>query len=298
MTTRRVWGDSRLALVLVATIALVLTGAASSAEHPHGFGVHVFRFVDRTRTIALPGGRRVARTVVTIVRYPSAAGPYPLIVFGHGYTLTPASYATLLDAWASAGYVVAAPIFPLENADAPGGPNESDLVNQPADMRLVITRLLALNALPGGIFHDRIDPHLIAIAGHSDGAETALAVAYDSRYRDPRVRAAVILSGAEMTGMGAFPPDGPPLLAMQGTADPINAPSNTLAYFRSAARPKFMVLLIGASHLPPYTTEEPQLAIVERITIAFFDHYLKHAPLRSLVLAARNPGLSTLEADP
>ncbi len=167
MATRRFWRGSRPALVLVATIALVLTGAASSAEHPHGFGVRVFRFVDHTRTIALPGGRRVARTVVTIVRYPSAGGPHPLIVFGHGYTLTPASYATLLDAWASAGYVVAAPIFPLENAHAPGGPNESDLVTQPADMRLVITRLLALDALPGDILHDRIDPHLIAIAGHS-----------------------------------------------------------------------------------------------------------------------------------
>ena len=79
---------------------------------------------------------------------------------------------------------------------------------------------------------------------------------------------------------------------------PINAPDNTLAYYRLAARPKFLVLLIGASHRPPYTSQEPQLRIVERATIAFLDHYLKHAPLRSLVLAARNPGLSTIEADP
>lgn len=299
MTTRRAWGHSRNTLVFVAATVLALMGAiGSSAGRPQGLGVHVFRFVDRTRRIALPGGRRIDRTVVTVVRYPSTGGPYPLIVFGHGYTLTPASYATLLNAWANAGYVVAAPIFPLENANAPGGPNESDLVNQPADMRLVVTRLLALDARPGNILHDRIDPHLIAIAGHSDGAETALAVAYDSRYRDPRIRAAVILSGAEMTGMGAFPRHGPALLALQGTADPINAPANTLAYFRSAARPKFLVLLIGASHLPPYTTEEPQLGIVERTTIAFLDHYLKDAPLRPLILGARNPGLWTLEADP
>jgi predicted dienelactone hydrolase len=235
---------------------------------------------------------------VTVVRYPSTGGPYPLVVFGHGYGLTPATYATLLRAWTRAGYVVAAPVFPLGNANAPGGPNESDLVNQPADMRLVITRLLALDTRPGGMLHGRIDPRRIAIAGHSDGAETALAVAYDSRYRDPRVDAAVILSGAEMAGMGEFPRRGPPLLAVQGSADPINAPGNTLSYYRLAARPKFLVLLIGASHLSPYTSQEPQLRVVERVTIAFLDHYLKHASLRSLVLAAGNPGLSTLEADP
>ena len=75
-------------------------------------------------------------------------------------------------------------------------------------------------------------------------------------------------------------------------------PANTLAYYRLASRPKFLVLLIGASHRPPYTSQEPQLRLVEHVTIAFLDHYLKHAPLRPLVLAARNPGLSTLEAEP
>jgi hypothetical protein len=41
----------------------------------------------------------------------------------------PATYASLLLAWARAGYVVAAPVFPLTNASAPGGANESDLVS-------------------------------------------------------------------------------------------------------------------------------------------------------------------------
>ena len=127
-----------------------------------------------------------------------------------------------------AGYVVAAPVFPLENAAAPGGPNESDLINQPKDMSFVITRLLALNARRETVL-GKIDSSRIAVAGHSDGAETALAVAYDRRFRDPRVRAAIVLSGAALPGMGAFPPSGPPLLAVQGTADPINAPSTAPA---------------------------------------------------------------------
>jgi fermentation-respiration switch protein FrsA (DUF1100 family) len=85
---------------------------------------------------------------------------------------------------------------------------------------------------------------------------------------------------------------------MQGTADPINDADYTRAYYRRARRPKFLVLLTGASHLPPYTTEWPQLGIVERVTIAFLDHYLKAAPLRPLLTASRNAGLSTLSADP
>lgn len=85
---------------------------------------------------------------------------------------------------------------------------------------------------------------------------------------------------------------------MQGTADTTNAPGNTSAYFGLAQRPKFLLWLLGASHLPPYTDEEPQLGIVERTTISFLDHYLKGRPLRVLLDAAQRPGLTRLTADP
>jgi pimeloyl-ACP methyl ester carboxylesterase len=286
-----------VAVVAIAAGATTLLAAPVEGKSPE-VSLHVFRFVDHTRTIPVPGGRRVARPVTTIVRYPSSGGPYPLVVFGHGYALTPGGYWRLLQAWARAGYVVAAPVFPRGNANAPGGPTESDLPNQPADMSLVITRLLALDLQSGSLLYGRIEPGRIAVAGHSDGAVTALATAYDSRFRDRRAGAAVILSGAEMMGMRAFPARGPPLLAMQGTADPINDPSYTEAYFARARRPKFLVLLTGASHRPPYTSEEPQLGIVERVTIAFLDHYLKRAPLSRLLAAAQNARLTTVFADP
>ncbi len=221
-----------------------------------------------------------------------------MIVFAHGYALLPATYTRLLDAWAHAGYVVAAPAFPREKANAPGGPDQSDLVNEPGDVSFVINSLLALNAHHNETLAGRIDPGRIAVAGHSDGAVTALAVAYDRRYRDLRVRAAIVMSGAEPAGMGPFPRHGPPLLAVQGTADPINAPTTTLSFFRLARRPKFLLWLVGASHLPPYTSQEPQLGIVERVTVAFLDHYLKHRPLRALETAAQQPGLTRLTAEP
>ena len=97
------------------------------------------------------------------------------------------------------------------------------------------------------------------------------------RERDARVSAALILSGAELSGIGgySFAPGGPALLAAQGTDDVFNEPRFTYAYFRDARRPKYLLRLLGAGHLPPYTTEQPQLAIVERVTRAFLDGYLK-----------------------
>jgi dienelactone hydrolase len=287
----------------VAIACVLAVGAASPAASQtlspgQAFRVRLFRFVDRSRTIRVPSGKRVPRSLETTVRYPATGGPHPLIVFGHGFALTPATYHGLLQAWMRAGYVVAAPRFPLESADAPGGPNESDLVNQPRDVSFVISRLLALNVRPSSVLEGRIDPSQIAVAGHSDGGVTALAVAYDRRFRDRRIRAAIVLSGAALPGMGPFPRSGPPLLAVQGTADTINAPATTADFFRLARRPKFLLWLLGASHRHPYTDQEPQLGIVERATVAFLDHYLEGRPLRAFDKAAQRPGLTRLTADP
>ncbi len=278
----------------------------------------MLRLVDTSRTIVLPNGTTEPRTLVTYVRYPAlgapgrvdlpdapaahADGPFPLVVFGHGFDVTPALYARLLQSWARAGYVVAAPVFPLENANAPGGPDESDLVNQPADMRFVISRMLAASGASSGPFAGLIDPTRIAVAGQSDGGDTALAVAYNPAFRDPRVKAAMILSGAEIPGVGGFtfPPGSPPLLATQGTADTVNLPSATNAFFTVARRPKYLLSLIGAEHLPPYSDQQPQLTIVERVTSAFLDGYLEHEPeaLRRLAALGNVSGTASMLAEP
>ena len=306
---------------LKAGVPVASGGHAGSPGRPTSYavGLSVLRLVDASRTIEMPNGTTEPRTLVTDVRYPAvgnpartdmsgaaparAGGPFPLVVFGHGFDVMPSLYAHLLQSWAQAGYVVAAPVFPLENADAPGGPDEADLTNQPADMRFVISRMIALSHAHSGPLAGLIDPTRIAVAGQSDGGDTALAVADDPRYRDPRVGAVIVLSGAEIPGIGAFAfprHDPPPLLATQGTADTVNPPSATSAFFDVAPRPKYLLRLLGAEHLPPYSDEQPQLGIVERVTIAFLDGYLRDSSsaLGRLTSVGSVPGRATLLADP
>jgi hypothetical protein len=69
-------------------------------------------------------------------------------------------------------------------------------------------------------------------------------VAYDRHFLDPRAHAAVILSGAKIPGDRGYVFTGrsPPLLATQGTADTINPPQFTYAFFRAARRPRFALV--------------------------------------------------------
>jgi predicted dienelactone hydrolase len=274
--------------------------------------------VDASRLVRFPGRPAQPRALVTIIRYPAtgrpgdaelagaaparAAGPFPLVIFGHGFAVTPEPYARLLRAWAQAGYVVAAPIFPLQNGNAPGGPNEADLINQPRDMSFVISRLEMAGATSTGFLDGLIAGRAVAVTGQSDGGETALAAAYDRSFLDRRIRAAVILSGAMIPGLRgfAFPAPSPPLLATQGTADAINPPRLTNAFFTIAPRPKYLLTLFGAAHLDPYTNAQPQLGIVERVSLAFLDRYLKgdrSGPPR-MVAAGNRAGAAELTAQP
>ena len=294
-----------LFVVLGCALALGASGSsgASALAQPARqatIGLRVFHFVDRSRTARFRNGTSGPRRLTTYVRYPTTGrAPFPLVVFCHGFDLVPRTYERLLDAWTRAGYVVAAPVFPVENADAPGGADEADLVNQPEDVSFVISQLLSADRRPQGRLHGLIDRDQIAVAGHSDGGETAFAVAYERRYLDWRVRLALVLSGARLPPEPVIPRHAsPPLLAAQGSADPINPARVTRELFLAAARPKYMLTLLGSGHLPPYTDDRRRLAVVERVTVAFLDHYFKGAPVRRLLAAGRAPGLARLTSRP
>ena len=302
---------ARPSITKTSTRAQTTTPAPRPSVRPHApfaVGMTVLRLVDPSRRIA---GN--PRTLITVVRYPAlgapsktdvpgarpvtAAGPFPLVVLAHGYRLAPYTYTQLLRTWARAGYIVAAPYFPLTNANA-RFVDRSDLITQPQDLRFVIARLLASRTAP---LNRLIDGNRIALGGHSDGVDSALAVVYSQRH-DPRIRAAVGFSGAEIAAFTGFPSPtrSIPLLAVQGTADSVTSPSGTYAYFAAATRPKYLLKLLGAEHTSPYQDAQPYLAIVERVSTAFLDRYLRNQRAASRRLAAGGdvPGRSTLQSDP
>jgi dienelactone hydrolase len=288
---------SRIAVVLLAALALSgwWVGASVRAGALPPVRLRLLRLVDRSRQAHFRNGTSGPRVLATEVRYPAVGrGPFPLLVFAHGFDETPDVYVRMLDTWARAGYVVAAPVFPVESAGAPGGADEGDLGNEPADLSFVISRLTA-RASP---LRHLVDAAKIAVAGQSDGAEAALSVAYDRRFRDPRIDAAIVLSGAALPGFSQPSPPSPPLLAVQGTLDPFNSPGTTAYYFRLMRRPKFLLWLLGASHLEPYTTNDRWAPVVRAATTSFLDHYLRGAPRRRFIDAATKQGVARLTAGP
>jgi len=243
-------------------------------------------------------GGRVLRTVV---RYPVippraatapplAKGLFPLVVFAPGYQQCDGSYDSLLRTWASAGYVVAAVEFPVTNCHVRGP--ESDLVNQPRDMAFVIRRLLLISGGPQGALSGLVNPAAVAAAGHSDGGDTVAALVANTCCLDHRVVAAMVLSGAEWPPLGGsyFPPGTPPILFVQGTADNVNHPSDSLTLYQAdTAGRRFYLNLYGASHLSPYEGTQPPEPIVARVTTEFLNRYVAgQLPAGAAMAAAGN----------
>ena len=104
---------------------------ATAIGRTYAVGTRTLTFVDGSRTTSPNGsfGGAPTRTLPTEVWYPAEGpgggaptadappdtthGPYPLVLFAHGYDVTPDFYAPLFERWAAAGYVVAAPVFPI-----------------------------------------------------------------------------------------------------------------------------------------------------------------------------------------
>lgn len=236
-------------------------------------------------------GRTISRSraLTTIVWFPNRPGRWPLIVFAHGFDVGPQPYTSLLENWAAHGYVVAAPAFPLTDPDV-AGPNldEADINNQPADVRFVTDQLIS----PISPVVSRIDRSRVAVAGHSDGAETALAASTDPvPAGQPRYRAVIVLSGQPVPGAAAR---NPPALVVQGDADTINPPPLGYSTWDQAASPKYLLVLEGAGHLPPFEAGSRWLGGVESVTDAFLDAYVAGDASPSSVPAStgRYPGLT------
>jgi dienelactone hydrolase len=245
------------------------------------------------------------RHLATEVYLPREGGARPLIVFSHGLSGHPRKFSQLLSAWAAAGYVVAAPAFPLTNDRVPGNAaNWRSVAAQPGDVSFVISEVLRLASGSDGPLSGRVDPQRVGTAGLSLGGATTYGVAFNSCCRDDRVRAVEVFSGALLpVGVptpGTFELDGHvPLLIVHGTEDRSLPYDLARQAYGSATAPVWLVTLVGGTHAPPFEDDpSPFDATVERITTEFWDGTLGDdaGALDRLATDAAVPGLTTVEA--
>lgn len=244
----------------------------------------------------MPG--HAGRELPTTVWYPTTGGPWPLVVFAHGYNTTPAAYAALTSAIASQGYVVAAPAMPGERSDVPGTPTQGDIPNEPRDLSLVIDRMLAAGASPASFLSGRVDGSRIGAMGHSDGGVVAAALASNTAVIDRRLRATVALSG----GLWTFPggqwgaDQSGALLVGHGDADPIAPYSGSVGVYRAARSPRGLLTVLGGGHEAPYTGSGAQPDAVRASIADFFDYRLRGdlMAVSRLYTDGNRPGLTRL----
>lgn len=158
------------------------------------------------------------RPVPARVYVPAGDGPWPLVVFSHGFGETNRTYAFLGDFWSKHGFMVA--VVNHQGSDETTRLEIEKTRNfsilapfrvRPQDLSFVIDQLVngADPALAGSF-----DPERIGVAGHSLGSSTSLAMVGLSMatasgeritFDDARVRCAIAMSpqvGAAAGGEG------------------------------------------------------------------------------------------------
>jgi predicted dienelactone hydrolase len=269
-----------------------------------GVGERTMTFVDASRPTSANGSFPGAsdRTFPVTIWYPAggdldaaavvdaapdrAGGPYPLVVFAHGYAVTAQYYAELLRRWAAAGYVVAAPTYPLLSGGPGGGASHDDYEMSFADTTFVITELL--RTFDGvGIGSDAltgiVDANSVGVAGHSDGEVVAYGLGFLSCCRDPRVKSVVAMAGNLGNIANPVQRDtGVPIMHVIGEADELEPYSTAIEYDRDELPvPKWSVTLVDGTHAPPYRSpSSPHFDGVVAMTTDFWDGTLKGRPDR------------------
>lgn len=208
----------------------------------------------------------------------TGSGPFPLIVFSHGLGAAPAMYGDLLASWAAAGYVVAAPSFPLSKENAPGGPDAGDVANQPADVSAVITGAIEQSSsAEGRALAGMIDAEHIGIAGHSNGGITTAGIIGQTCCHDDRVDAAIILAGtSQLFPGGSFDwSRTPPLLIVHGENDTLIPLDEGKRLFNNARSPKGLFTVLGGDHTTFVFSDSRAFPITAKATLDFWNGYLK-----------------------
>jgi fermentation-respiration switch protein FrsA (DUF1100 family) len=301
------------------TVAPVTTTVPTLAlDRGHGVGVSETTFVDPSRRTPAVGSFSGSsdRTFPVTVWYPAggdpdappqrdappdrADGPYPLVVFAHGFAVTPAFYVELLRRWAAAGYVVAAPTYPILSG-VPAGPSHDGYEETFADTQFVITQIQRAAAEGAAPFAGLLAPGRIAVAGHSDGEVIAFGLGFLRCCRDGRVSSVIAMAGDLSNIANPLQPhNGVPVLHILEDHDEFDPYAPSIEWDReNLTAPKWSMTLLNGTHAPPYTRpSDPYFPIVVDATVAFLDATVKGHPERLdrlYALPNEQPGRVALE---
>jgi predicted dienelactone hydrolase len=220
------------------------------------------------------------REVPVKIYYPEDAGPFPVIVFSHGLGGSRQGYEYLGRHWASYGYVSVhlqhkgsddkvwkGKIRPMDSLrEAIKDPANS--ANRPRDVRFAVDQLEKLNRETPPL-KDKLDMKRLGMAGHSYGAWTTLAIAgeevagsagRESKFSDPRFKAAIAMSAPapavkQKEGLDrAFAGVKIPVMHMTGTLDdsPIgetSAAQRRVPFDHISGVDQYLIIFNGGDHM-------------------------------------------------
>jgi predicted dienelactone hydrolase len=245
-------------------------------------------------------------------------GKAPIVIFSHGLGGSRDGYGYIGMHLASHGYVV----VHVQHRGSDGevllkamrsgerlqqvlrgaAMDPENIINRPADVSFAIDQLTKLNE--AGELKGKLDLDRIAVAGHSFGGYTTMAIAGETfmggkkTFRDGRVKAAIAMSPpADRVRKEQYQAITIPVMAMTGTKDdsPVTdtkAEQRLGIYEALTSAPRYMLVLDGGDHMVfsgvrrPFVAMMPGrkgdsandpkfLADVKALSLAFFDAYLK-----------------------
>ncbi len=302
MSTRLLIGVSVPPAVLL-YFSISVTAAYAPPQPTTKVAVVCYIWHDPTRNCDVP---------VQIYYPTSGNGPFPIVIFSHGLGGTRQGYEYLGRYWAGSGYVSVhvqhvgsddsvwkgKPLDEVRGSMEAAVAKPENAINRPRDISFAIDQLLQLNSQSDTPFSGRLDGKRIAVAGHSFGAWTALAIAGEGvgpthiSLADPRVKAAIVMSPpvekSQRHDTAAFSTIGIPVLYMTGTRDdsPIGdarAADRRIPFDHTSRAATFFINFDGADHMTfarhlrasESANDNRFHELITKTTTAYLDAYLR-----------------------
>jgi dienelactone hydrolase len=297
--------------IALALAALAAAPAVASARTPEAFGPHAVRFADvRVPVPVDPGGPEGAfRSLHAHLYVPAGRGPWPVVQISHAWPGTLREFP--LSGWgrrlASRGFVTivsdrrAASAALVPSLDQPSDVLDFDAGVNAEDVLRLLRWAIAQGSTRGSPLYRRVDPHRLAIAGHSLGGYFATFAAVRSLAEGPRLSALVLLDPTDErlgehtlnSSLDAAPSVRTPAIVLGSEANqhPIQCDMrygddctivSTQEYAAlTHARARFGLKVVGAVHEDiedPSTGPEPskprQLRTFQRYGMAWLEYWL------------------------